>query len=139
MYRYYFEFNEKYAIDWQYGMKEVIEFVKNNPKYRDIYMTNVRGQPYIFFLFYTQKPLEEYLSEVEYNNIPQNKNFNLVASFDKYLFEYWDPISILPVEGNIYILTPDQYDGLKYKSAFKVKNVIEYPNKTTAFYMVSVN
>ena len=38
--------------DWQYGMKEVVEFVKLHPEYIQVNVTDIRSQPYIFFLFY---------------------------------------------------------------------------------------
>ncbi len=134
--KYFSEYVDRFAIDWQYGMKQVVDYVRNHPEYSEIYMTNVRSQPYIFFLLYTKKPLPEYLLEVEYNNT-NTRSFNLVASFDRYHFEYWDPIESTPDNDRLYILTPSQYDGLRYKSFFKIKKIVYYPDGGSAFYLIN--
>lgn len=137
---YYFnEFPKRYAIDWQYGMKQIVEYVKDNPQYSQVFTTDARSQPYIFFLYYLKTPLPEYLNSVVYNRSESNKSYNSVSYFDKYHFGDWDPLGSLPMEGVLYILTPSQYDGLQYKLVFHVKKVIYYPNGTTAFYIVSAN
>lgn len=135
---YFGEYAKKNAIDWQYGMKQIVEYVKSQPEYSHIFMTKARSQPYIFFLYYLKVPLPEYLSGVVYNR-SESSSYNSVSYFDKYYFEGWDPIESLPKEGFLYILTPSEYDGLKYKSAFESKKVIYYPNGTTAFFIVSIN
>lgn len=136
---YYGEYPKRYAIDWQYGMKEIVEYAKNNPKYQQVFMTDTRSQPYIFFLYYLKTPLSEYLNTVLYNGSPENKSYNTVSNFGKFYFGGWNPIESLPQAGVLYILTPSQYDGLKYKSGFVIKKIIYYPNGTTAYYIVSLN
>jgi len=135
--RYYFEgYPKKDAIDWQYGMKQIVEFVRTHPEYTQVYMTDIRSQPYIFFLFYLQTPLPDYLNTVVYNR-GENKSYSTVAYFDKYFFGGWDPIESIPSEGVLYVLSPSQYDGLRRKSDFSVKSVIHYPDQGDAFYLVS--
>ncbi len=133
---YYGEYTKRYAIEWQYGMKQVVEFVRNNEGYNQIYMTNVRSQPYIFFLYYLKTPLPEYLNSVIYNN-SESKSYNLISSFDKFSFGGSDTVENKPGQGVLYILTPSEYDGLRYKSSFGVKKIIYYPNGTVAFYIIS--
>lgn len=135
---YYFgEYAKRYAIEWQYGMKQIVEFVKDNPKLSVVYMTDVRSQPYIFFLYYLQTPLPDYLNTVIYNRSETNKSYNLVSYFDKYYFGGWDIVGSMPSNGVLYVVTPSQYDGLKYREVFDIKKIIYYPNGTTAFYLVS--
>lgn len=136
--KYYFgEYPQRYAIEWQYGMKQIVEFIKAHGEYNQVFTTDVRFQPYIFFLYYLKMPLPEYLSTVIYNN-SQSKTYNNVVSFSKFYFGGgWNPIDSFPIEGTLYVVSPSQYDGLKYKPSFNVENVIYYPNGTSAFYLVS--
>lgn len=133
---YYFgEFAKRYAIDWQYGMKQMTEYVGNHDEFSNVFVTDTRSQPYIFFLYYLKTPLPDYLNTVIYNN-STSKSYNNVVVFNKYYFG-GDLIESLPVKGNLYILNPSEYDGLRYKSSFDIKKVIHYPNETVAFYIVA--
>lgn len=135
---YYFgEYPKRYAIEWQYGMKQIVEYVKEHKEYNQVFMTDVRSQPYIFFLYYLKPSLGDYLNSVIYNNSESNRSYNTVATFDRYYFGGWDPIESFPGNGALYILTPSQYDGLRYRLVFDVKKVIYYPNGASAFYLVS--
>lgn len=135
---YYFnEYPKRYAIEWQYGMKQIVEYVRDHKEYTQVFMTDVRSQPYIFFLYYLKPPLEDYLNSVIYNNSESNRSYNTVAIFDRYYFGGWDSVESLPSSGVLYILTPSQYDGLRYRSIFDIKKVIYYPNGESAFYLVS--
>lgn len=135
---YYQNYNNKNPTEWQFGMKQVVEYIKKNPQYSQVFMTNIRSQPYIFFLFYLKTPLPEFLKTVQYN-YSDTRSFNLVYSFDKYIFDGFDPIEISPDSSKLYIVTPSQYDGLRYKNQFKVKKIINYPNGADDFFIVSVN
>ena len=133
---YYGEYTKRYAIEWQYGMKQIVEFVKQNPQYGQVFVTDARSQPYIFFLYYLNTPLQDYLNTVIYNN-SKSRSDNNVLTFNKYYFGGWDPIEILPNNEVLYIITPSQYDGLRHKLSFDVKKIIYYPNDAAAYYIVS--
>lgn len=134
---YYFNvYPKKDAIDWQYGMKQIVEFVKSHPEYSQVFMTDIRSQPYIFFLFYLKTPLPEYLNSVVYNR-SESKSYSVVSYFDKYFFEGWTPIESLPSKGVLYVVSPSEYDGLRHKKEFDIKKTIYYPNGTDAFFIVS--
>lgn len=134
---YYKEYGPRYAIEWQYGMREVASYVKENRNnYYAIYMTDIRNQPYIFFLFYLKTPLPVFLKTVKYNETIQRPS-NLVASFDRYKFGVWDPIESFPEKGILYIVGPSHYIGLRHKTLLPVKKTINYPNGTEAFFLVS--
>lgn len=135
---YYGEYAKRYAIEWQYGMKQIVEFIKEHKEYDQVFMTDIRSQPYIFFLYYLRLPLPDYLYAVIYNNNLENRSYNNVASFDRFSFGGWDPTESLPKEAVLYVLSPSQYDGLRYKSLFDIKKIIYYPNETSAFYLISV-
>lgn len=136
---YYGEYATRYAINWVYGMKQIVAYVKQHPEYEQVYMINIRSQPYIFFLYYLKTPLPDYLNSVIYNNNIQTESFSTVTTFGRYYFEGWDPIESFPRQDILYIVTPSQYDGLRHKALFHVKKRIDYPNGLVAFYLVSVN
>ncbi len=135
---YHSEYSKRYAIEWQYGMKQIVEFTKEHKEYNLVFMTDIRSQPYIFFLYYLKTPLPEYLDSVIYNNNIDNRSYNNVASFNEFSFGGWDPTESLPKEGVLYVVSPSQYDGLRYKPLFDVKKIIYYPNETEAFYLISI-
>lgn len=133
---YYFnEYPQKNAIDWQYGMKQAVEYIKENNGYFRIYVTDVRAQPYIFFLYYLQESLPKFLDSVQYNQT-ESRSYNLVTQFENFYFG-GDLMEAYPNPGFLYILSPSEYDGLRYKSVFNIKKKILYPNGTDAFFLVS--
>lgn len=133
---YYLIYPKKYAIEWQYGMKRVVEYVKENPNYYKIYVDNIRQQPYIFFLFYLKTPLPQLLKTVNYDE-SNVKSYNTVRSFDKFRFGGWNPIESYPGERILYVITPSYFTGLRYKDSFDVNRLVRYPNGTDSFYLVS--
>jgi len=59
--QYYVVYPREYANDWQYGYKQAVKFVwENKDQYDKIFFTRDYGEPYIFFLFYSQYPPAEY-------------------------------------------------------------------------------
>ncbi len=136
--KYYSEYSKKYAVDWQYGMKDIVSYVKDHPEYKLVYMTNVRFQPYIFFLYYLKYPLPKYLASSEFN-YSDSRSYNLIYRFDKFIFDGWDPIESSPANGVLYIVSASQYDGLRYKASLKVKKIIPFPDGGDAFFLVSVS
>ena len=127
---------QKDPHDWQYGMKQSVEFVKTHPEYDQVFVTDIRSQPYIFFLFYLKTPLPEYLNTVIYNR-SDTESFSTVSTFGKYYFGGWDPVESMPNGGVLYIVTDSQYDGLRHRSEFDVKKIIRYSNGGDAFFLVS--
>jgi 4-amino-4-deoxy-L-arabinose transferase-like glycosyltransferase len=126
----------KEAIEWQYGMKEIVEYSNDNPNVYKMYVDNIRQQPYIYFLYYGKVSLPELLSTVRYDE-SQSKSFNTVLSFDKYQFGSWNIIESFPNEGIFYAVTPSYYTGLRHIQAFDVVKQIKYPDKSDAFYIVT--
>lgn len=130
---YYGEYTKEYAIEWIYGMKDIVEFVDDNDLNK-VFMTDTRMQPYIFFLYYLKTPLPEFLDTVKYNET-QSKPSNLVKSFGNYRF-LWDEHKSEPADGVLYVVNSSVYDGLTRKADFDVVKLVKYPNDTDAFYMV---
>ncbi|MDD2822958.1 MAG: glycosyltransferase family 39 protein [Candidatus Daviesbacteria bacterium] len=133
---YYNNYAKRDSIDWQYGMKQIVEYTKENDSYRQIFVTDIRFQPYIFFLYYLKTPLPEFLNTVAYNE-GKSRGFSLVSFYNKYFFGDWDPVESMPNPGVLYAVTASQYDGLRYKSVFDVKKRIKYLDGGDAFFLVS--
>lgn len=133
---YYNEYSKRSAIEWQYGMKQLIEFTSEHPEYSVVNMTDVRSQPYVFFLYYLKVPPDTYLKTAKYN-LSRSRSYNLISSFDRYFFGGWNEIESMPEIGTLYIIEPSKYDGLMYRQAFNFTKLIKYPNGTDAFFLVS--
>jgi hypothetical protein len=130
-------FTKKYAIEYQYGMKQIVQYVKKSPEFKNVYTTAERSQPYIFYLYYLKTPPADFLKTVRYNS-DKSRSYNLVTQFGNYHFGGdWDPRKSSPVAGNLYVLTPSEYDGLYDKQRFTPVEIVNYPNKTSAFYLVT--
>ena len=134
---YFNSYSKKDAIEWVYGMKQITDYVKENPNFDVVYMTDIRSQPYIFFLYYLKYPLPDFSKTVYYNN-SISKSYNSVSMFDKYIFAGWDPAKSLASKGTLYILGPSEYDGLSNRANFDVKKIVYYPDGAWAFYLVSL-
>ena len=83
---YFFHNSLRYAKEWHYGMKEVIQKVKEvQSGYTKIWFSkNAWG--YIYPLFYLQYPPDRYQSEAELS-LPNEYGFGWVYGFDKYIFD----------------------------------------------------
>lgn len=130
------EYGKKDAIEWQYGMKQAVDYFVENPNYQKVYVDPIRQQPYIFFLYYLKYPLPNLLKSVKYNE-GHDKSFNTVSSFDNFQFGGWDPIESYPGEGIYYVVTPSYYVGLRHAPFFDTKKLIKYPDGKEAFYIVT--
>lgn len=132
---YYSEYYKKDAIEWQYGMKQIATYIKNNPYYDKVYMTKERQQPYVFILNYLKFPVKKYLKTVQYDE-SQSKSYNVARSFGKFQFSDWNTVDSYPAPYVLYVLTPSQYDGLRYRLLFDVKELVKYPDGSDAYYLV---
>lgn len=133
---YFSEYRNRYAIEWQYGMKQIVGYVDAHPEYDEVYMTAERQQPYIFYLFYLQTPLPTYLRTVAYNET-HSRSASTVRSYSKFHFGFWDVVESPPISHILYVVTPSDYTGLRHKLLFETVYTVKYPNGTDAFYLVS--
>lgn len=134
---YYNVYPKKDVVDWQYGMKQSVEFVKEHNGYGPIFVTDVRSQPYIFFLYYLKVPLPEFLKTVKYNYFPETEKFNTVESFDRFYFGGWNRADSPLNPGTLYIVSPSEYGGLRNRDNFDVKKKVTFPDGGDAFFLVS--
>jgi 4-amino-4-deoxy-L-arabinose transferase-like glycosyltransferase len=94
----YRDYSVQYSSSWQYGYKQIVNYVKSNyDKYDAIVITKKYGEPHEFVLFQWPWPPEKYQSDPALNRFYQS-NWYWVDGFDKFYFvNDWD----IPVEGNI--------------------------------------
>jgi 4-amino-4-deoxy-L-arabinose transferase-like glycosyltransferase len=74
--QYHVHQSKEYAAYWQYGYREMIEYVKQNEsKYRKVVVTTAYDQPYIYFLYYKKYDPRIWVNNGDY-----------ARGFDKYEF-----------------------------------------------------
>jgi hypothetical protein len=90
---YYHHYPRVYAHEWQMGHQQLVDKLNQlESNYDQVFITSGYGRPYIFLLFYTQYPPDQFQQ-----NVIRDRNwfgFWTVNSFDKYHFEI--PSSIPP-------------------------------------------
>lgn len=80
------EYTRNYSWSWQYGYKEVVDYIKQNSnQYEQIFITKKYGEPHEFLLFYMQYDPKKYQTEpnlVRYSR----SDWYWIDKFDKYWF-----------------------------------------------------
>jgi hypothetical protein len=117
-------------------MKQAVLYAKAHPEYKRVYVTKIRNQPYIFFLFYLRYNLNDLLKGVVYDETG-SKSYNTLESFGRYNFGNWDVAKSEPVRDNLYIVTKNEFTSFKYSNDFEVRKIIKFPGGDEAFYIVS--
>ncbi len=75
----------EFAGEWQFGYKEVIDYVNNvEKKYDRVYITTELGRPYIYVLFYKKYDPSMFRSEARVER--EAAGFVHIESFGKYVF-----------------------------------------------------
>lgn len=80
-----------YSSFWQYGYKEAVKFVEENGKnYERVVFTQKYGQPYIYYLFYTQYDPKKYQVQAKLIEHPEG-DVGRVEGLDNIEFRdiYW--------------------------------------------------
>ncbi|HUV42546.1 MAG TPA: glycosyltransferase family 39 protein [Patescibacteria group bacterium] len=88
---YYLHSAEKNSAGWNYGTEAIAEMIKEGKeKYEKIVVTQEYGQPYIFYLFYTQYPPKDYQAQAYLKENPWG-DVGLVEKIDNIEFRniYW--------------------------------------------------
>lgn len=88
---YYVHFAKINSTGWNYGMEEVANLIEEGKeRYEKIVVTPEYGQPYIFYLFYTQYPPEKYQPQAFLKENPWG-DVGLVENIDNIEFRniYW--------------------------------------------------
>jgi hypothetical protein len=86
-------------------------------------------------LYHLKTPLPEFLETVEYED-EDIQGYSLVKGYNNLKFGGWDYVESYPVRTWVYVLTPSEYSGLRYKDNFIVEKLVKYPDGSDAFYIV---
>lgn len=95
MHMYWVHMAKEYQASSQYGVKELVTYVRENQdKYDKIVVTDRYDQPYILFLFYLRYPPAKFQND-HVLTPRDNYGFSTVRNFDKYVFTSitgWDSL-----------------------------------------------
>lgn len=84
--QYYNVYPDKYSRDWQYGYKQVVEYIKDHQdEYDLIVFTRHYGEPHMFTLFYLSYDPSKYQND---SNLVRFETYDWVRvlNFDKFYF-----------------------------------------------------
>ncbi|MCX7928163.1 MAG: hypothetical protein N2558_00570 [Patescibacteria group bacterium] len=86
LHMYYKHMSYEYPYSSQYGVKELVDYLRENHKDKKIVITNFYDQPYILFLFYLK--YDPYVFQNNHDLTPRdNFGFSTVSAFDRFIFE----------------------------------------------------
>jgi 4-amino-4-deoxy-L-arabinose transferase-like glycosyltransferase len=116
-YQYGKHYPRRFSMDWQYGYEESIAYVKENQdEYEKVYVSEVLGRAYIYYLFHLKTPPQEFRDTVEI----RRDIFGLIdiEGYNKYVFSR--AVESEPAEKNVlYINRADKVpEGVKVLKTF---------------------
>lgn len=133
LHEYYVHYPQTYPAAWEYGFKQVADYVVNNEsQYEKIYVTDKYDQPYILLLFYLKYPPSKFQDNHQLT-LRDKFNFSTVRQFDKFYFENtpWDKMS--GIHSSLIIAAPEDIP----QSGVNIVKSINYPNGQPAFKIIS--
>lgn len=116
---YYIHFPRDWSGEWQYGYKEMVNFVLANGKnYDKVFVTNALGRPYIYFAFYKPYSLPEFIGSADANR--DGFGFWDVKTLGKIRFN----LDALPVSigRSLIVTTPNNIPGA-FHELKRIKNL----------------
>lgn len=64
LHNYFVHFPVRWSGEWQYGYKEMVQYIlQNEKKYDSVFVTQTQGRPYIYFAFYNKYPVNEFIED----------------------------------------------------------------------------
>lgn len=127
LHNYYIHFPVDWSGEWQYGYKEMVEYVlERENKYDHIYVTSALGRPYIYFAFYKPFSQEEFIK----NRIASRDWYGFweVKSLGKIIFDFKD---LSQASGKILVVSSESSIHPGYQFIKSVKNL----NGENVFYL----
>lgn len=86
LYNYYVIYPKAFSRDWQYGYKQVVDYIaQHKDEYDEIVFTRHYGEPHMFTLFYLNYDPEKYQNNPNLDRFETN-NWVWVLKFDKFYF-----------------------------------------------------
>lgn len=131
LHQYYNHMAKTYPFSSQYGVKDLVEYIKTNQdKFSQIVVTDRYDQPYILFLFYLKYPPDKFQKDHELTS-RDKFGFSTVRNFDKYKFIPVDWSKMRDLRETLLIGAPDEIG-----SDANVVKSIYFPGGQTAFKIV---
>ena len=127
--------NYTYAKEFQYGYREAVQFINQYPNTKVI-MTDVYGQPYIYYLFYTKYDPATYQKQNEF--ISGGLDVGRVSKVDSVEFHQFGLGDILTQPSTIFIGTVGNIQNEFDFTNPVVENyqIINYPDGLATFRIV---
>ena len=128
-------YRKNYSWSWQYGYKQVMEFIRNNQdNYDRIVFTKKYGEPHIFALFYLQYDPRKYQTNENLIRYKQADWF-WVDRFEKYEFiNDWEiKKKASGMKNTVLVTTPGNYP-----INFKILETVYFLDGKVAFEIVAV-
>lgn len=104
--------------DWLYGHQQVVKKI-NSQDFNKVYMTNFYGQPYIYYLFYSQYPPSEYQQKA--NLIQEGSDIGRVKDLDNIKFQAISIEALEHCNDCLLILSEDEI----YRQFLKEKGYLD--------------
>jgi 4-amino-4-deoxy-L-arabinose transferase-like glycosyltransferase len=113
LYQYFLVYPKNNSQSWQYGMKQAVDFIKNNPSYSNpqqtIYFSKAYGEPHIFYLFFDQYDPAKYQYSESLVRYSQT-NWRWVDRLDNiYFLNDWEVQDKVKDKKGLLITTPNNY------------------------------
>ena len=121
--------------DWLYGYQEAAQYVIDHQQNNTVYFSNFYGQPYIYYLFYSQYPPQKYQSQanLQLSGLDTGK----VAQIDNIHFEAADFASSRKKSRMLMIYTYD--DAISQGIDLKLLTPLSPINGRSTFYAYQTN
>lgn len=132
LHQYYTHMAKDYSYSSQYGMKELVDYLKaEEKKFSKIVVTDRYDQPYILFLFYLKYPPDKF--QKEHALTPRDKfGFSTVRVFDKYNFVSVNWNEMRDLRSTLLVGAPEEINDVDAN----IIRRIYFPGGQTAFEVV---
>ncbi|HPT65897.1 MAG TPA: glycosyltransferase family 39 protein [Candidatus Woesebacteria bacterium] len=135
---YFNDYSKKYSSSWQYGYKQVVEYIKNNYQdYDQIIFTKKYGEAHEFVLFYWPWDPKSYQNDPNLN-WDFHSDWYWVNAFDKFKFiNDWEiQKETQKIDKKTLLITsPNNYN----KDNTTLIKTIYFLNQTPAFDILTIN
>ncbi len=119
-YFFHYPYKAVTSRSWQCGYKELAQYVNTNyDKFEKFNITTRNGEPYIFMLFYSKYPPEQYQRQAKLSP-PDEYGFGQVWEFDKYDFQFNVDH---PQAGISYIGYPEHFNNKENIDMSKIQKI----------------
>lgn len=131
LWQYFYTLPVQHADFWNYGWREVVDYIqKTNGKYDQVVVADI-GMPYIYFLFYGKYNPYKYQKEAIRAYVSDQYGFEHVEGFDKYIFV--DNFTWNQLKSNLQPKTLYVVSGKETLGDGKYLKLINYPDGRNAY------